>query len=418
MTTFRIYKTVFYAAMVFTVLAAVTALSNEDVVWKKEITKNFKPLSVIFSPDGSKIYCSGNGGYTILDTESGEVLEKITGDYGKILRFSPDGKYIYTEGLYKLDAVSLEPLMHGNYPYGYIGINKNCDVIVGGTSRVNWVPYERLIIINPETMTKYAAINHQGRIYDVEVSPDATYFATSSYDGDFQETKYARLTLWSIENKEKIKILVEGEDIGDISNLRFSPDGTMFAAKVEGKIHIWNTETWEELEGIECITERIVYTFTFSPDSKYLVCGTGDKDLNYPTIIVKIHPCSLIHNYNYPLCTTNSVNVSPDSKYVLSFRNGPPMHLLRAHWQLSSLEDKKMYLPLTPNPTMDKITINLNPNLTYQIRIYDVDSNLLYNNEIINQKTYTYNVEYLATGTYFILLESQNKLETYKFIKE
>jgi len=67
--------------------------------------------------------------------------------------------------------------------------------------------------------------------------------------------------------------------INYIYELAFSPDGKWLAASGVPGMHLWNTETWEQVGGL--ISTGAWYTLGFSQDSKYIIfAGTSVYDLN------------------------------------------------------------------------------------------------------------------------------------------
>ena len=82
-----------------------------------------------------------------------------------------------------------------------------------------------------------------------------------------------------------------------------------------------------------------------------------------------------------------------------------PFRKLHSHWVPSSIEETENYKLLSPNPVKELFTIN-------------IDRNSVYYEEIINKDVFSYNVEKLASGTYFLLLESNQNIESFKFIKK
>ena len=106
-------KSIIFLIALFLAMADLYAGSNDDTVW----TKNIWPenvTGVMFSrdstsPGDSKIFVSTNTQVRIYDTQTGDSIRVVKG-VGDFKAYSPDGKFIYTKGLKKLDAITFDVL--------------------------------------------------------------------------------------------------------------------------------------------------------------------------------------------------------------------------------------------------------------------------------------------------------------------
>ena len=75
---------------------------DSDTVWTKNIWPD-EVATVLFLPDGSKIFVSTNLKVWVLDTQTGNSIGILPG-VGTLKCYSPDNNFIYTKGLQKLSA--------------------------------------------------------------------------------------------------------------------------------------------------------------------------------------------------------------------------------------------------------------------------------------------------------------------------
>ena len=221
--------------------------------------------------------------------------------------------------------------------------------------------------------------------------------------------------LWSGETYEKLAILETIYDDVIISQLTFSPDEKMLSVIIAGKIHLYDTETYEEIEGLDGFNSFHVRDVDFSNTSEFVVWTKTDINIS------KIDLFQLIHTYTTSDPVWRVYDVSKNDKYILAktlFSGIKHVVLLNAHWEPNAIKETEEISMLYPNPVNNTISCNINSNLMYQVRIYDINSNLMYSGEIISQEIFTHDVSEFTSGTYFLQLISNQNIETYKFIKE
>jgi WD40 repeat protein len=108
-----------------------------------------------------------------------------------------------------------------------------------------------------------------GSMSDLAYSPDGTMLATSSAGSG--------LRLWDVAAGEVRH--TPGEDCGDVESVAFSPDNTMLASgDWDGSVYVWNTITGETLAVLEGHTDY-VSSVAFSPDSTLLASGGMDTTI-------------------------------------------------------------------------------------------------------------------------------------------
>ena len=73
---------------------------------------------------------------------------------------------------------------------------------------------------------------------------------------------------------------------------------------------------------------------------------------------------------------------------------------------------------LYTNPVTDVLKLEgLNENLKTTITIFDADGKILSTSTLLS-KTYAKNIRQFAAGTYFMIIATDNKTQTIKFVKQ
>jgi WD40 repeat protein len=116
---------------------------------------------------------------------------------------------------------------------------------------------------------------HDGRVSAVAFSPDGNILVTAGCakeDPISKSCSEGEILLWDIPEGELIQRL-ETVHTGFMSDLAFSPDGSMMASSSwGGDIALWDTETWQLLgEPIFTETSGRLLGIEFYPDGKILV---------------------------------------------------------------------------------------------------------------------------------------------------
>jgi WD40 repeat protein/serine/threonine protein kinase len=106
-------------------------------------------------------------------------------------------------------------------------------------------------------------------IMAVALSPDGKRVVSSGVS-DILKWGFA---VWETQSGQLVHTMPDGEPF--VTNMRFSPDGTRFAAAGPGQvIRMWDTASFEELQTIT-MEPRVLAT-QFSPDGRHLTAIVGD----------------------------------------------------------------------------------------------------------------------------------------------
>jgi WD40 repeat protein len=408
------------------------------VVWEKKIATTY----AIFSPDGSKIYANGNGKFYILDTESGKILDTLEG-IGKIIGFSPDGKYFYTDSGQKVNAMTYEIIdtlktksikeKYPNLRLSHPVLNYNGAMILySGKKVVPEMPdsYPIILAVSTESMDAVQLIemDTKGSSMQISVSPDGRFLIVS-ISNYVWTTKYEDrgldLELWDAKTLKKIQIIEQwdSDEIERLSNLTFSPNSQMLACTVDGKIQIYDMKTMKRMEGIKPIDIKLEEKVQFSSNSEYLIWTNTD----YMIQIANINPFENKYSYKNLKISQIVRDVSPDSKYLLieggSIENWH-LSLIPAYWDGNSIANNNklgLIIEVNPNPLATNATIEYelpySGKLSIEIINQEGINNILYAGIGSEGKnTLEFNTGKYSAGQYFIRLVFEDNFVTEKII--
>ena len=219
--------------------------------------------SLAFSPDGTKLVSVGaegysvrwgNGGFSLstpdrlvrlTDVKTGRELTTLPYSMGvKELTFSPDGETVAFAGL---------------------GEIRLWNTRTGDEQEIT------LAELKPGM-----PLNHIPKVVELAFSPHGTWLVSA--------TQYGKIQMWDVATGGALAVFAEpteGENLGRISALRFSPDGTLLAIGTDGYIHLWEVDTANKLFSVSTEHQRgrmfsdnsASRSLVFSPDGKVLVNG-------------------------------------------------------------------------------------------------------------------------------------------------
>ena len=252
-----------------------------------------------FSPNG-KILASGSVDKTVQlwDTATGEPLATLTGHVNGIaaLAFSPDGTTLASasaDGAIRFwrtkTGAPLPP-----HITGYTESIRTATFSQENSTLVSVAFNGEITFWNLETPQKSTVrtAGHQDWLATLAFSPDGTKLASVRAFGNVIFRPGFNHAIWSAGSSIRLTDVSTGIELATLtdvktpSRLTFSPDGKTVAFDSEAKkIHLWHTETGDELN-IPLVDREAdirnmprVTALTFSPDGTTLVSGTNQGEI-------------------------------------------------------------------------------------------------------------------------------------------
>lgn len=201
-----------------------------DIHEKNRLKGDFTPANCVFSPDGTLLAASVDGGIKLWSAVSGEELAFLDQPDQVPLQvvFSPDGALLASGSYQK--TITL------------------------------WQVNERKIVAN--------LTGHTNMIGGLAFSPDGTLLASSS--GQFD--KSGEIKIWNVAEGKEILTLEGYTDF--VPSLAFSPDGVLLASgTIDKMVEVRTTTDWRRLKVFPDGGNRVL----FSPDGTMLATGNGQE---------------------------------------------------------------------------------------------------------------------------------------------
>lgn len=214
---------------------------------------------------------SGSEDYTIKfwNIDTGTVTNTLTGhtDVVRALTLTPDRTLISGSGdrtikLWNLQTKQpIQTLDHGS-PVWSVAANKDTLFSGGEDGILN------LWSLSNRTLLKSISA-HEGRIFDIVVSPDGKAIATGGRD--------RTIKLWNAQTGALIRTITGHSDT--VRALAFSPDGqTLVSTSWDKTIKLWNWQTGKLIHTFAGHTGRVV-GIAFTPDGQRLVSSSLDHTI-------------------------------------------------------------------------------------------------------------------------------------------
>jgi WD40 repeat protein len=413
----------------FLLSAGTQVHSQTEVLWSKY--GFYEANEVKFSADGNVVLVAQKDKIFLLDTYSGEPVmynnlsmdSLNSGCYN--LSISKDGSVLMGSGIIFCrlwDFNTGELIKTINYDWHVLDAIMTSDAkhiitVHSGYSK------NSIKLWNVETgkSIKSAYLKGQGR--SLAISDDGRFFAVSEIVGHWS----MNLTLWDLQTFTMIKRFPASALYVAINDIAFSPDGKYLAATDEnGYIKVWDTETREKIVDILHTDKPDENLFTeqlcFTSDSKYLItCGGYFYDKT--TKVWDLPKMDLIHTFEHPYCSFYIFDISSnDSLLAMYFQDY--IHIIHNNFLTSSLNINTVTDTLQyPNPVKDIITIELEQELSPQIKIELSDNsgklvkNFSLDEIMINNTSITLYMAFLSSGSYFLNISTDGFSRTYPFVK-
>lgn len=261
--------------------------------------------SVAFSPDGT-LLVSGSQDRTVKlwDTKTGQGIRKIDelADSVWAVAFSPDTKVIAF-------ASSVSPLnvsecgTTGNCPDGEIRLFD-----IGASQEIS-----RLV-------------GHKGWVTALVFSPNSKLLASGGW-ADWS------IKLWDVRTgKEIASFTSKGQSGSSVRSIAFSPDGSILAAIIGSEVKLWNIQTGNEIpnsinhpdsQNRDLLASGSLSNLAFSPDGTLLALGSGQFTSGVSLSLWEVATGRVLKEFfgDGKYTRDNGVCFSPDGRLLVSGSN-------------------------------------------------------------------------------------------------
>jgi len=368
------------------------------------VTPNFQLSTHMFDmqiqPDGKYVLAGHN--YNDYDGNRDIVVLRFNTDGSLDKSFGGSGEVIISLNYAKFaTAVILQPdgkiivggasnfLTHERF--FIVRLNKNGMVdtsfgsdgtitteVGGGQDHINSMalqPDGKILAAGPANITNQAFKEKIALIrYNNDGSLDESFgingLATAKFENKGVEAKTVLL-------QQDARIIVAGTALGDHDYYRdpclarFKPDGSL-----DSSFGVNGMKRTRTADGGD-----IIYDAALQPDGKIVLTGE-----------------TYIH----------------DSYYTTAFRYNNDIQ-----FNHSTAIGNTLAVMLYPNPVRDVLNIKgLDAGMSYELSVMSVPGNLVAQTSVINSSSYTWNVEGLSKGIYYLRITSNKKTTTVEFLKE
>ncbi len=320
----------------------------------KTFTFELRNYGFQFSPNSKAIaFVYGYNDKTKLwDITAGRELKSLSGGHPT---FSPDGKTIATtdNSRVKLAPNSNTSALNGK---GYVRLwdvstGRELQTLQGHLAGVNNISF------SPDGKTLASASSDntvriwdiatgktlkilQGHLeaLDVSFSPDGKTLASSNADtrtADPGIVTKGSVNLWDVSTGREIRTLIQGDLLGSVNSIRFSPDSKIFGVTyVDGTAKLWDVTTGIVLNiPREHNFRKDVNNIMFTLNSQMIASASADGTVTLQDSINGRDIKTLKGHSNW----VNDVNLSPDAKTIATASADGTVRL----WDVSSARELK-----------------------------------------------------------------------------
>ncbi len=426
----------------FALLQAISLFAQpqptQEVVWLK-LKDDYREqlgrdpgyiINAVFAPDDRTIIVTHNDPKdpsisNIVTIEfsvlTGDFIREITNIKG-IFKFSKDGQFAYTFDWKKVRWPSMEVVgefKDADKPIfipdnSIFGIDEKAGVLITAGDQI--ISIFDINTFNLKSRVKLRDNNGNAwSFYRIEVPEDGHYFLTRAsytvqHPPDLPKTYYSSF-LWDLTT---LDTTTQTYNIKDLGILKASADNRWLASVGGHYVYVFDANTCQKVYEWNQIQSGNLTAVAISPDSRWLAAGGGPSNahiydlsngrLNY-TYSTGGHFLRYSNSGNY-LLAYNELAVELLNSITTSVNLGPP------------LTESVLY----PNPTTNKITLSNSYFQPGQLRIDLVDLNgrnikVLYDS-LYNKEELKFDLSFLSAGTYIIKATQNNKVRSFKIIKE
>ena len=277
---------------------------------------------------------------------------------------------------------------------------------------------QNLIVYDIDNNIELKKLDLYGPPHAVKFSPDGKYFAVGYGHHDDKWQYHDYLALFSTQNWELIKILEQQDEM--IENIDFSPDSKLLACgrRIQ-PLTVWNVEN---LSFVNEYNKNKIGQYTkkaiFTPDSKYILIGSGSPPNNINILIWDFKFDTLI--YKYPYGSSYCLSPEKDLKYIL-IDDGQNIRLLKPKFKYNTVkEETNENIKFSLFVQKTNISLNFTNNITanFIIDLYNIKGVYITNffSGIIEQGNSTIEKSLnIPIGTYFLRIKYNKKVITHKF---
>jgi WD40 repeat protein/class 3 adenylate cyclase len=288
---------------------------NTSQVVRRFVGHTFEIYHMMFSPNGKYILTgSGDNTARLWNAETGDQIRTLSAATGNLSAggavFSPDGKYIFTASakigrLWDTESAintGLPKFVRPNDPVYAAAFSPDSKYVLTASASQNMA-----ILWDIQTRKEIRDfVGHNDYIQSLTFSPDGKYILTGGGNGD----NTARL--WDVQTGQELYKVGENMVARGLT-VAFSPNGK-YIATVSIHAVLWDAKSGQEIRTFVGHA-RPVSAVTFSPDSHYLLTGSGDGT----AILWDVETDEILQRFKHPEGDqVNCVAFSPDGKSALT----------------------------------------------------------------------------------------------------
>ncbi len=430
-----------------TIIAAtslVRAGENEEIIWETEQIGGLNEVEI--SPLGEHSYNTKDSIVQVRSVETGELIEEIlfpntnrldaisiSAD-GRLMAVSGEPEYIFIYDLVEKREVNrLTTTLLEREEYGKIkkylteewhnsSISPDGTKVAGiaegnqPTGTTSWVVFdiETGVELVKETRIGYDNLNPDkygaGAWISTEFTPNGSYIISQLEYDDRSGTAPDSIYIHDANTLEVYDVVLN-KYWDDRQTININPNSEKFIYHGNSNSYLYETYHFSD-KLTQKVLNQYLWTFTFLRTRDYIIYGhdNGLSTYDYKNDITI---------YDYELVTNVFTTTLDDSKLLANYHG----HIYCLKTFLNETNIANEYdeeILVSPNPTQSTVDISIEcfePIISYSI--YNLDSTLITQNTFENQQnSFTIDFSPYPSGTYFLTFTCNDKIKTYKIIKE